>query len=294
MLINAFPQPIKASGDYVVEEITKSGTWTVPTGVTEIEVRLFGGGGSGQYSGGGGGGGGHMAYRRIKVAQGETYTVAIGAGGASRTGNSNAGKPGGATAFGNLLTANGGEGGGQRKSGCGGNGGAGGGGSVEGGNGSYGGGGGGSSKGELAPALGGVFGGRGGTASDAAYYGLESFPGVSTDGSGLGAGGGGFRADGGGGDVYDSAVRGGGGGGGWNEGKGGSGVWYNGIDHGGGGGGYGSIKLAGDGKAGKNNAGGGGGYGYGAGGGAGSIQYNADGASGKGAPGICIIRYKRP
>lgn len=65
-LIGAFPQDA-APAEQITEEITTSGTWTVPEGVTEIEVRLFGGGGGGSTCGGGGG------YGPLKLAEDGRY-----------------------------------------------------------------------------------------------------------------------------------------------------------------------------------------------------------------------------
>lgn len=317
-LIGAFqtvkPEPIK-------EEITTSGTWTVPEGVTEIEVRLFGGGGGGATSGGGGG---YMAYAKMTVTPGTQYAITIGAGGAADT-------AGGATSFGTSLTAQGGQPG---SSTGGGDGGTGGGGAVEsdkasyGGNGQYGGGGGGYSHYKISSSipttsctgygLGGVYGGNGavgGARYIAAQPGIDSNGGknycsydgtnngTSTNGYYGAGGGGGYKANGG--DAYamgsDTNVSsyGGGGGGGWEGGDGGSGGYAsNGGDvMGGGGGGYGPLKLAEDGKY-KNypsdaayKIGGRGGLGYGAGGGGGSGV--EEGLPGAGAPGICVIKYKK-
>ncbi|MDO8925764.1 MAG: hypothetical protein Q7U94_02495 [Sideroxyarcus sp.] len=66
---------------------TASGTWTVPAGVTSVDVEVWGGGGAGggqdQNSDGGGGGGGG-AYSKVTglvVIPGNNYTVVVGAGG---------------------------------------------------------------------------------------------------------------------------------------------------------------------------------------------------------------------
>lgn len=292
----------KKADTEVTEEITTSQTWTVPDGVTEIEVRLFGGGGSGGYGDSGGGGGGHMAYAKLAVTPGTQYAVTIGAGGAAIT-NSGSGKNGGATSFGSVVSAAGGNGG--NSTGAGGNGGTGGGGvgygsgtdyRYNGGNASYGGSGGGY---DTQPC--GAYGGTGGSHTSQPYPGMDSKSGVNLSGANGSyvtaidyAGGGGYRADGGDShatytnrDIYYQ----GGGGGGWEGGKGGTGNWYNGVYCGGGGGGYGNKKLADDGKVGE-YAGATGGLGYGAGGGAGGETLNKTGKSGKGAPGICIIKHK--
>jgi hypothetical protein len=73
-------------GKTVIQTFTASGTWTCPTGVTEVEYLVVGAGGGGGCNGGGGGGAG--AYRTatgFSVTAGTTYTVTVGAGGA--TGN---------------------------------------------------------------------------------------------------------------------------------------------------------------------------------------------------------------
>ena len=82
-----------------IEEFDASGTFEVPTGVTEIVVELWGaggGGGGGRSAGlgagpgGSGGGGGSGAYVRaiVPVKGGETYSLIIGAGGRGGTGES--------------------------------------------------------------------------------------------------------------------------------------------------------------------------------------------------------------
>ena len=95
-----------------------SSPYTVPTGVTDIEVILVGGGGgggggqatNGTSSVGGGGGGGAMTIKRIAVSGGSTHTFLVGSGGAGVS--NGAGNPGAATTFeGTTYSANGGSGG---------------------------------------------------------------------------------------------------------------------------------------------------------------------------------------
>lgn len=64
-------------------EITTSGTWTVPAGVTQIDLFLVGGGGGGwsYYKYGGSGCTNHC--QKITVIPGQTLTITIGAGGKS-------------------------------------------------------------------------------------------------------------------------------------------------------------------------------------------------------------------
>ena len=223
-MIGAFPSGATLQDEWITEEITTSKTWTVPAGVTQIQVRLFGGGGSGTYSGGGGG---HMAYGEFDVSAGTKYAITIGAGGVNSSTSADSGNSGGSTSFGDLLVAYGGEGCSSNKGGSGGTGGCGcdtrWSGNCTGGDGSYGGGGGGD-----VPGLGGVYGGYGGA------VGVDSGCGKFT------------------GDSAGQSL----------------------LSHcGGGGGGYGATKL---------NTGNYGGTGYGAGGG-----------NGNGAPGICIIKYRK-
>ena len=193
---------------YVTEEITTSKTWTVPAGVTEIQVMLFGGGGGGESSnyGAGGGGSGYMAKGTFAVTPGEKYSVVIGAGG-------NAGRDGGQTSFGDLLSASGGNRGGG---GVGGDGFAGGGGGAD--------------------------------IDDHAYY--EGNFGRGQAGGGGNGGAAGYNTNrdgvssltakgGSGGSRSGFSYYSGGGGGGMNGGDGGDGYSH----YGGGGGGYGSQKI---------------------------------------------------
>ena len=104
-LIGAFPSGATLQDEWITEEITTSKTWTVPAGVTEIRVMLFGGGGGGfsnDYNRGGGGGSGYLAKGEFEVIPGSEYVITIGAGGA-------AGSDGGKTSFGDLLSTNGGQ-----------------------------------------------------------------------------------------------------------------------------------------------------------------------------------------
>jgi hypothetical protein len=96
-----------------------SSPYTVPTGVTDIEVTLIGGGGggaggtattNGSAAAGGGGGGGACTIKRIATSPGTTYTFSVGTGGAG--GSTAVGTNGGQTQFNTAaITANGGTGG---------------------------------------------------------------------------------------------------------------------------------------------------------------------------------------
>ena len=294
------------------EVITKTQTWTVPDGVTSVNVFLFGGGGGGgsnahsegeELAKGGGGGGGYMAKSTLTVTPKQSISITIGAGGA-------VGQAGGTTSFGSLLSARGGSAGENARvdgthgyGGKGGDGGSGGAGSIgtylnyrvncgaggngaqfgggagsyeaKGGNGgTYGGGGGagGSYSGSSSGGTGGQYGGAGGNSEQNGTNGTNTTNVADIDFRGLGKAGTGYSDDGGGG------------GGGGYGGNGGNGGFY----EGGGGGGYGGN--------GGNSGGGGGGYGapaYGKGGGGYGVNNYGHGGdiASAGASGICIITY---
>ena len=73
-----------------VQNITSSGTWTVPSGVTTLEVEVWAGG-SGSWAsvsgiaGGGGSGGGYARKRLTGLTPGASITVTVGAGGTAGT-----------------------------------------------------------------------------------------------------------------------------------------------------------------------------------------------------------------
>jgi len=99
-----------------VHNITSSGTWTVPAGVTTIEVEVWAGG-SGSwasitgFAGGGGSGGGYARKRMIGVTPGAVATVVIGAGGTAGVSGTTAPGAGGASSFvlgGTTISATGG------------------------------------------------------------------------------------------------------------------------------------------------------------------------------------------
>jgi hypothetical protein len=80
-----------------VKVYTASGSFVVPTGVSQLLISGCGGGGggSGSTSGQGGGGGGAVRRMPIPVTAADTLTVAVGAGGAG--GSSSAGGNGGSS-----------------------------------------------------------------------------------------------------------------------------------------------------------------------------------------------------
>jgi hypothetical protein len=79
------------------------GTWTVPVGVTELEVLVVGGGGGGGRQAGGAGAGGLYHTRSFKVTPGEPVTVVVGAGGAPGRSGQAAGRKGGDSIFGPFI-----------------------------------------------------------------------------------------------------------------------------------------------------------------------------------------------
>ena len=102
-----------ANGDCVVKFTAASTTisWTVPTGVTTVNVLVVGGGGAGgTRAGGGGGAGGYLYFPNQTVAPNQLTSVTVGAGGIGVLANS--ANNGGDSSFGGLTVAKGGGGGG--------------------------------------------------------------------------------------------------------------------------------------------------------------------------------------
>ena len=240
------------------QDFTSSGSFTVPTGVTSINIVAVGAGGGGGGTDnndetGGGGGGGALAYvNTISTTPGESLTITVGTGGNGGGRGANGGGGGsssvdrGGTT---LVQANGGSGG--QHAGAGGAGGT-----VNTGSGGAGGAGGAGSNGNTNDAGGG--GGAGG------YSGNGGAGAAFNDGNGGDGGSGG--AAGGGGSGTSNASRGGGGVGILGEGT--------------------SGAASADGASGNGGSGGangvydGGLYGGGAAGAAGDRQTGADGANG--------------
>lgn len=89
-----------------IQTFTASGTFTVPYGVTELDVFCVGGGGGGfsttDGSGPGGGGGGYTGtVKKVVVSPNQQYAVVVGSGGPAKA-------AGGSSSFGSVLTVQGG------------------------------------------------------------------------------------------------------------------------------------------------------------------------------------------
>jgi hypothetical protein len=81
------------------------GNWTVPAGITNVKLRIWGGGGAGGAGGGGaggGGGGGGYSEGFYPVTPGQSYLVTVGNGGVG------SGAAGGTSQFAGLASARGG------------------------------------------------------------------------------------------------------------------------------------------------------------------------------------------
>ena len=209
-------------------------SFTVPSGVTSLTVKLWGGGGGGGAGGsaatGGAGGGAGEATGTISVTPGETLTVYVGGGGSAGT-RKTAGGGGGGGAYSSIyrdttalaIAAGGGGGGGGRNSAgnTGGAGGAGGGTTGVAGSTSGAGGGGGAGT-QSAGGAGGTGGTNAGSAGSSLTGGLGGDGRTSGTTDGSGASGGLASGGNGGGAIATSRAGGGGGGAGYFGGGGGS------------------------------------------------------------------------
>jgi hypothetical protein len=96
-----------------VQSFTASGTFVVPTGVSQVEVELWGGG-SGSFASaagvasGGGSGGGYARKRITGLTQGQQIAISVGAGGTAGGVGGPAPSAGGTSSFGSLVSATGG------------------------------------------------------------------------------------------------------------------------------------------------------------------------------------------
>ena len=98
---------------YQVQTFPLSGTFQVPTGVTQVEVEVWGGG-SGSYASvpyspsGGGSGGGYAKKLVTGLIPGQVVAVTVGAGGVGGTTGGGVPSAGGISSFGNYVSATGG------------------------------------------------------------------------------------------------------------------------------------------------------------------------------------------
>ena len=226
------------SAETDIVAFTSDSTWTVPVGITSVDVLVVGGGGSGasdnvNNAGGGGGGAGGLVYKTSHtVTPGESISVTVGAGAAAVSGASN-GNTGSDSVFDGLTAKGGGYGShhtgeGGTTGGTGGSGGgaghysAGGGAETQtgqaGDSGTYGfGNAGGNSSGRFDANRGGGGGGGSGAAGGSVSSSATATGGVGKDYSsvfGTGYGQSGYFAGGGGGGAYTTPSAGGNGGGG--------------------------------------------------------------------------------
>ena len=104
-----------ASATVVSFTTVGSTTWTVPAGVTSVDVLVVGGGGGGQGYGGGGGGGEVLEVANYAVTPGSSLPVTVGDGGAGGPDRSyivdDSNAPNGDPSVFDTLTAVGGDGG---------------------------------------------------------------------------------------------------------------------------------------------------------------------------------------
>jgi PKD repeat protein len=133
MVTNACGSDTKTELDYIeVEPATQTfdtpgqTTFTVPAGITCIQVEAWGGGGGGggtytpgSNDGGGGGGGAGFRGGVLQVCPGDIVNIIVGGGG-NGAGNNQSGSPGNTTTVtynGNIILAGGGAGGGESNGG---------------------------------------------------------------------------------------------------------------------------------------------------------------------------------
>jgi hypothetical protein len=111
MGLSVFPAPSAASKVRFVDTLTSGSSWSVPTGVTNVNVTCVGAGGAGgglsssTYTQVPDGLGGQILSRLLSVTPGGTVSYSIGAGGTG-SGGSNGGA-GGTTSFGSVSASGG-------------------------------------------------------------------------------------------------------------------------------------------------------------------------------------------
>ena len=106
----AVPRPGFGSG---IQSFLGSGTFSVPVGVTQVEVEVWGGGSESYASlpglaSGGGSGGGYAKKLVTNLVPGQPIAVTVGVGGGGGTSAGSAAQAGGASAFGQFVSASGG------------------------------------------------------------------------------------------------------------------------------------------------------------------------------------------
>lgn len=88
------------SAGFCLLKFSTSTTWTVPAGVTAIDILVVGGGGGGGSDGGGGGGGGEVRTATgISVSAGAGATITVGNGGAGSIHGGTGSSPGGTSSL---------------------------------------------------------------------------------------------------------------------------------------------------------------------------------------------------
>jgi hypothetical protein len=119
MGISVIPAPSAASKTMFRTSLTSGTSWTVPAGVTYVNVTLYGGGGGGgganynEYNVAGDGLGGQVISSTLSTTPGASIAYSIGAGGVGGAGGQPAskGSSGGTTTFTGATSAAGGNGG---------------------------------------------------------------------------------------------------------------------------------------------------------------------------------------
>ena len=111
-----FPQPSSGKTRYLTT-LTSGTSWTVPSGVTYVNVTLRGGGGGGGASSSAAsvsanqGHGGQIVSSTLSTTPGASISYSIGAGGSPAQLTGRTGSPGGTTTFTGATSASGGNGG---------------------------------------------------------------------------------------------------------------------------------------------------------------------------------------
>ena len=109
------PWAVAENAAHGLAVFVSSGSWTVPAGVTQAFVEVYGGGGGGARlttgTGPSGGGGGGITKELVNLIGVTSVTITVGAGGAGGINDGDVGLPGGTSSFGAFCSATGGSGG---------------------------------------------------------------------------------------------------------------------------------------------------------------------------------------